>query len=71
MCSRRGAKFTDQRWEEATARDAWKVAGDYSVCGSRHADDGARREATEVARLQVLALPEPAGNHDDQMPGKP
>lgn len=49
VCSRCGAKFTDQRWEETTARPgAWK-AGDLSVCGSCHGDDVARKEAAAEA----------------------
>jgi hypothetical protein len=43
VCKRCGQKLTDQRWEEATARDA------SSVCGSCHADDVARREAAAEA----------------------
>jgi hypothetical protein len=61
-----------ERWEETTARGgAWKVAGGCPVCGSGHASDAGRRAtAAEAARLQALAPPEPAGNHD-QMPGRP
>ncbi|MGV5039152.1 replication-relaxation family protein [Streptomyces sp. NRAIS4] len=69
VCSRCGQKFTDQRWEETTARDLWK-AGDLSVCGSCRADDIAREEAAaEAARLQAAVAPEPAGR--EQGPGKP
>ena len=68
VCKRCGTKFTDQRWEETTARDAWKVAGDSSVCGSCHADDVAREEAAaEATRLQAAVPPEP---EDDQEPGR-
>jgi len=68
VCERCGRKFTDQRWEETTAhRTAWN-AGDVSVCGTCHADDVAREEAaTEAARLQAAAPPEP---EDDQEPGR-
>ncbi|WP_244302582.1 hypothetical protein [Streptomyces viridosporus] len=53
VCKRCGQKFTDQRWEETTARTAWK-AGDLSVCSGCHADDVAREEAAaEAARLQA------------------
>jgi hypothetical protein len=69
VCMRCGAKFTDERWEETTARDAWK-AGDLSVCGSCHADDVAAQEAAaEAARRQAAAPPEPEAHHD-QEPGK-
>ncbi|MEU7282506.1 hypothetical protein AB0A69_27580 [Streptomyces sp. NPDC045431] len=51
VCKRCGTKFTDQRWEETTARTAWK-AGGLSVCGNCHADDAAAQEAAaEAARL--------------------
>jgi hypothetical protein len=71
VCSRCGTKCSDERWEETTARDSWKTAGDRSVCGSCDADDVARQEAAaEAARLQAAAPPEPADDHD-QAPGKP
>ncbi|MEW2623667.1 replication-relaxation family protein [Streptomyces sp. NPDC048106] len=67
VCKRCGRKFTDQRWEETTARTAWK-AGDRSVCGTCRADDVAREEAAaEAARLQTAAPPEP---EDDQERGR-
>ncbi|MEU9983786.1 hypothetical protein [Streptomyces sp. NPDC050856] len=67
VCKRCGQKFTDQRWEETTARTAWS-AGDLSVCGTCHAEDVARKEAAvEVARLQAARPPEP---EHDQEPGK-
>jgi hypothetical protein len=69
VCKRCGAKFTDERWEETTARDAWK-AGDLSVCGSCHDDDVAAQEAAaEAARRQAAAPPEPEA-HYYQEPGK-
>jgi len=69
VCKRCGQKFTDERWEETTARTAWK-AGDLSVCGDCHADDVARKEAAaEAARLQAATPPEPEPEHD-QEPGK-
>ncbi|MFJ8650650.1 replication-relaxation family protein [Streptomyces sp. NPDC093546] len=68
VCKRCGQKFTDQRWEETTARTAWK-AGDLSVCGPCRADDVARKEAAEAARLQAATPPEPEHDHD-QKPGK-
>ncbi|MEU6602779.1 replication-relaxation family protein [Streptomyces flaveolus] len=69
VCKRCGRKFTDQRWEETTARTAWK-AGDLSVCGPCHADDVARKEAAaEAARLQAATPPQPEPEHD-QEPGK-
>ncbi|MCY0921107.1 hypothetical protein OS965_23460 [Streptomyces sp. H27-G5] len=59
-CKRCGAKFTDQRWEETTARGGAWTAGDASVCGTCHADDVARKEAAaEAARLQAALPPEP------------
>ncbi|MEU9984840.1 hypothetical protein [Streptomyces sp. NPDC050856] len=62
---------TDQRWEETTARTAWK-AGDLAVCGTCHADDVAREEAAaeaaaEAARLEAAAPPEP---QDGPEPGR-
>ncbi|AEY86838.1 hypothetical protein SHJG_8851 [Streptomyces hygroscopicus subsp. jinggangensis 5008] len=67
VCKRCGQKFTDQRWEETTARTAWK-AGDLSVCGDCHADDVARKEAAaEAARLEAAAPPAP---EDDPEPGR-
>ncbi|MGI5484805.1 hypothetical protein [Streptomyces lavendofoliae] len=69
LCKRCGGKFTDERWEETTARTAWKV-GDLSVCGPCHADDVARKEAAaEAARIQAATPPEPEPEHD-QEPGK-
>ncbi|MDT0453110.1 hypothetical protein [Streptomyces hesseae] len=70
VCSRCEAKFTEQRWEETTARGgAWK-AGDLSVCGSCRADDIAREKAAaEAARRQAAVSPEP--DDRDQGPGKP
>jgi hypothetical protein len=69
VCKRCGQKFTDQRWEETTARTAWK-AGDLSVCGDCHADDVARKEApAEAARLQAATPSEPEPEHD-QKPGR-
>ncbi|MFI2078142.1 hypothetical protein [Streptomyces triculaminicus] len=70
-CRRCGAKFTDERWEETTGRDARK-AGDLSVCGSCHTNDVARQEAAaaEAARRHAAEPPEPEDDHD-QAPGKP
>ncbi|MEN8656181.1 hypothetical protein ABCR94_37830 [Streptomyces sp. 21So2-11] len=66
MCKRCGAKFTDQRWEETTARGGAWTAGDASVCGTCHAGDVARKEAAaEAARLQAALPPEP---EDDPEP---
>ncbi|MGA5499248.1 hypothetical protein ACPCSP_33535 [Streptomyces cinereoruber] len=67
VCKRCGRKFTDQRWEETTARrTAWK-AGDVSVCGTCHADDVAREEAAaEAARLQAAAPPELQGGPEPE-----
>ncbi|GGK31556.1 hypothetical protein GCM10011583_74260 [Streptomyces camponoticapitis] len=68
VCKRCGQKFTDQRWEETTARGGPWTAGDASVCGTCRADDVARKEAaSEAARLQATASPEP---EDDQEPDK-
>ncbi|WP_258056112.1 hypothetical protein [Streptomyces sp. Ru62] len=66
VCKRCGQKFTDQRWEETTARrTAWK-AGDVSVCGTCHADDVAREEAAAgAARLQAAAPPGAGGRPGD------
>ncbi|WP_308432978.1 replication-relaxation family protein [Streptomyces chryseus] len=67
VCKRCGRKFTDQRWEETTARGGPWTAGDVSVCGTCRADDVARKEAAaEAARLQAAA-PEP---EDDQEPDR-
>ncbi|MFE4800476.1 replication-relaxation family protein [Streptomyces sp. NPDC056708] len=67
-CKRCGQKFTDQRWEETTARGGAWTAGDLAVCGACHADDVAREEAAaEAARFQAAAPPEP---EDDQGPGR-
>ncbi|MEU0274803.1 hypothetical protein [Streptomyces sp. NPDC006307] len=66
VCKRCGRKFTDQRWEETTARTAWK-AGDLAVCGTCHAGDVAREEATaETARLQAAAPPESEHTHHQE-----
>ncbi|KUN16262.1 hypothetical protein AQJ11_39890 [Streptomyces corchorusii] len=66
VCKRCGRKFTDERWEETTARTAWK-AGDLSVCGTCHADDVARKEAAaEAARLQAATPPEPEPDHGQE-----
>ncbi|MFE2943826.1 hypothetical protein ACFXKG_33010 [Streptomyces sp. NPDC059255] len=54
VCKRCGSKFTDQRWEETTARGGAWTAGDRSVCGTCRADDFAREEAVaEAARLRA------------------
>ncbi|WP_327259915.1 MULTISPECIES: replication-relaxation family protein [unclassified Streptomyces] len=58
VCERCGRKFTDQRWEETSARDAWK-AGDLSVCGSCHADGVTRKEVAEDTWDLTSAYPEP------------
>ncbi len=64
VCSRCGQKFTDERWEETTARGGAWTAGDLTVCGTCHADDVAREQA---ARLQAAApLLE-----DDREPARP
>ncbi|MGI5360021.1 hypothetical protein ACQI4E_32650 [Streptomyces sp. CA-252508] len=68
VCKRCGRKFTNERWEETTARTAWK-AGDLSVCGRCHADDVARQEAAAEAARRQAAAPEPEA--DVQEPGKP
>lgn len=72
VCKRCGAKFTDQRWEETTVRGgAWK-AGDLSVCGSRHADDVARKEATPRATTWEATPVHPEPEDDrNQEAGKP
>ncbi|MFC9425783.1 hypothetical protein [Streptomyces sp. NPDC056987] len=68
VCKRCGSKFTDQRWEESTARGGAWTAGDLSVCGTCRADDVTREEAAaEAARLRAAASPEP---EDDQDPGR-
>lgn len=65
VCKRCGQKFTDQRWEETTARGGPWTAGDAAVCGTCHADDVARKEAAaEAARLQAAAPPEPTGDSE-------
>ncbi|MER6162827.1 replication-relaxation family protein [Streptomyces sp. NPDC001868] len=70
VCKRCGQKFTDQRWEETTARGGAWTAGDAAVCGSCHADDVARQKAAaQAARRQTAAPPEPEDDHD-QEPGK-
>ncbi|MFF3934200.1 hypothetical protein [Streptomyces hirsutus] len=70
VCKRCGQKFSDQRWEETTARGGAWTAGDAAVCGDCHADDVARKEAAaEAARLQAATPPEPESDHD-QEPGK-
>ncbi|MFG2676870.1 hypothetical protein [Streptomyces sp. NPDC048445] len=64
VCKRCGAKFTDQRWEETTARGGAWTAGDASLCDTCHAGDVARKEAAaEAARLQAALPLEP---EDDQ-----
>ncbi|MEU1357413.1 replication-relaxation family protein [Streptomyces cinnamoneus] len=70
-CSRCGAKFTDQRWKETTARSgAWK-AGELSVCGSCRADDVAREKAAAEALWEPPPTPEREPDDRDQEPGKP
>ncbi|MFD3519992.1 hypothetical protein [Streptomyces sp. NPDC058653] len=64
VCKRCGQKFTDQRWEETTARGRAWTAGGASVCGTCRADDVAREEA---ASLPAAAPPE---MEDDQEPGR-
>nr|WSS66175.1 hypothetical protein OG284_35505 [Streptomyces sp. NBC_01177] len=65
VCKRCGKKFTDQRWEETTARGGPWTAGDASVCGTCHADDVARKEAAaEAVRLQAAPPPEPEDDPD-------
>ncbi|MFJ4767497.1 hypothetical protein ACIP88_00040 [Streptomyces uncialis] len=65
VCNRCGAKFTDERWEETTARGGAWTAGDRSVCGTCHTDDVAREEAAaEAARLHAAAPP-----HAEDDPG--
>ncbi|MFE6904119.1 hypothetical protein ACFVFJ_46245 [Streptomyces sp. NPDC057717] len=73
MCKRCGQKFTDQRWEETTARDAAWKAGDLLVCGTCRADDVAREKADADAAWEPTSVPpEPAPEEDrDQEPGKP
>ncbi|MDJ0347105.1 hypothetical protein QMK19_36915 [Streptomyces sp. H10-C2] len=71
MCQRCGHKFTDQRWEETTARDAAWKGGDLLVCGTCRADDVVREKAdAEAAWEPAPAQPEPEGDRD-QEPGKP
>ncbi|MEU4359311.1 hypothetical protein [Streptomyces virginiae] len=65
VCKRCGRRFTDDRWEETTARGGAWTAGDLSVCGTCHADDVAREQA---ARLQA-AVPRPL--EDDREPAGP
>ncbi|MBX9427456.1 hypothetical protein [Streptomyces lateritius] len=66
MCKRCRRKFTDERWEETTARTAWK-AGDLLVCGDCHADDVAREvAAAEADRLQAITPPEPGSDRDQE-----
>ncbi|MFB6999355.1 replication-relaxation family protein [Streptomyces virginiae] len=64
VCSRCGQKFTDDRWEETTARGGAWTAGDLTVCGTCHADDVAREQA---ARLQAAVPP----LEDDREPARP
>ncbi|MFF3158993.1 hypothetical protein [Streptomyces sp. NPDC057910] len=64
VCRRCGQKFTDDRWEETTARGGAWTAGDLTVCGTCHADDVAREQA---ARLQA-AVPL---LEDDREPARP
>ncbi|MFJ7063158.1 hypothetical protein ACIQVA_36790 [Streptomyces microflavus] len=66
VCKRCGAKFTDQRWEETTARGGAWTAGDASLCGNCYADFLAEREAV-AARRQAAAPLEP---EDDQEPDR-
>ncbi|MFD6469598.1 hypothetical protein [Streptomyces goshikiensis] len=65
VCRRCGQKFTDERWQETTARGGAWSAGDLTACGTCHAADVAREEA---ARLQAAAPPPP---EEDQEPGRP
>ncbi|WP_331728628.1 hypothetical protein [Streptomyces sp. NBC_00158] len=65
VCSRCGQKFTEDRWEETTARGGAWTAGDLTVCGTCHADDVAREQA---ARLQA-AVPLPL--EDDRELARP
>ncbi|MGW1766733.1 hypothetical protein ACWCQL_22005 [Streptomyces sp. NPDC002073] len=58
--------FTDQRWEETTARGGGWTAGGLTVCGICHTDDLVREEA---ARLQTAAVPPPPDT--DQEPDRP
>ncbi|MCF3105351.1 replication-relaxation family protein [Streptomyces roseoverticillatus] len=70
VCSRCGAKFTDQRWEETTARgSAWK-AGDLSVCGSCHADVVAREKAAAEAAWEPVPAPPESEDDRDREPGR-
>lgn len=71
VCTRCGAKFTDERWEE-TMRGRRRGTGDPNVCGTCHADDVAREkaaaQAAEAARAAAAAQPEPDPD-DGQEPG--
>ncbi|MBK3569272.1 replication-relaxation family protein [Streptomyces sp. MBT62] len=60
VCTRCGAKFTDERWAETTTRGyAWE-AGNPSMCRNCYADYLADREAAaEAARAAAAAQPEP------------
>ncbi len=55
VCTRCGAKYTDERWEETSMRRRRWEAGDLSVCAACHADDVAREQASAEAAAQ----PEP------------
>ncbi|MGP3978937.1 replication-relaxation family protein [Streptomyces sp. 8N114] len=68
VCTRCGAKFTDERWEQTTTRPrSWK-AGDLTICGTCHADDAARKKAADHSR-EATPAPQPEPEHD-QEPGR-
>ncbi|MCX4461455.1 hypothetical protein OOK58_01935 [Streptomyces sp. NBC_01728] len=74
MCTRCGAKFTDDRWEETTGRSSRWEAGDLTVCGSCRADDVTRdkaaAEAALVATAAAAAVEAESDRDDDQEPGR-
>ncbi|MFI8103733.1 hypothetical protein [Streptomyces sp. NPDC086023] len=67
VCKRCGQKFTDERWEEITARGGAWTAGDLTVCGTCHADDVGREQA---ARLQAAVPPPPEDDREPARPGR-
>jgi hypothetical protein len=71
VCTRCGATFTDERWQETEARSgSWK-AGDLSVCGACHADDVAREKAAAaVSGEATLAHPGLMADRDPEEQGK-
>ncbi|WP_338059756.1 replication-relaxation family protein [Streptomyces dengpaensis] len=69
VCTRCGAKFTDERWEETSMRRRRWEAGDLGVCAACHADDVAREQAAaEAARAAAAVSAEPEAD-DGQEPG--